>query len=114
MIEFASPCSAAGLSSNASSSPTSRAMADPSADHEIHCSRDAMITIVPKESMQAVGVVTWALPHNPGRPPPTELAMTTAAVGPILAIDLGKYKSVACGYDSASGEVAFRSVGSRR
>src|SRR5437867_889475 len=49
----------------------------------------------PKESMQAVGVVTWALPHNPGRPPPTELAAmkttTTAATvstaRTILALD---------------------------
>jgi transposase len=40
--------------------------------------------------------------------------MSVTAVGPILAIDLGKYKSVACVYAGDSGEVAFRTVGSRR
>jgi transposase len=40
--------------------------------------------------------------------------VTTTAVGPILAIDLGKYKSVACRYDRESGEVAFRSLASSR
>src|SRR5262245_53288690 len=40
--------------------------------------------------------------------------MCTAIVRPILAIDLGKYKSVACVYDRDSGEVVFRSVPSSR
>jgi transposase len=40
--------------------------------------------------------------------------MSVSTVGPILAIDLGKYKSVACVCDAESGEVAFRSVSSRR
>jgi transposase len=67
--------------------------------------------------MQAVGVVTWALPHNPGRPPPTELAARktttvrpTPATGVILALDLGTYKSVACRYAPDSGAVQFRTV----
>ena len=30
-----------------------------------------------------------------------------ATAGPILAIDLGKYKSVACVHDAATGEIAF-------
>ena len=38
--------------------------------------------------------------------------MCVSTVGPILAIDLGKYKSVACVYDRDSGEVVFRSVSS--
>jgi transposase len=42
-------------------------------------------------------------------------ATTTAATaGPILAIDLGKYKSVACGYDPATAEVAFASFETTR
>jgi transposase len=40
--------------------------------------------------------------------------MFTSAVNPILAIDLGKYKSVACIYDRHSGEVSFRSIPSSR
>jgi transposase len=40
--------------------------------------------------------------------------MSVSTVGPILAIDLGKYKSVACVYDRDSGEVVFRSVSSSR
>jgi transposase len=40
--------------------------------------------------------------------------MSVSTVGPILAIDLGKYKSVACVYDGDTGEVTFRTVGSRR
>jgi transposase len=40
--------------------------------------------------------------------------MCVSTVGPILAIDLGKYKSVACVYDRDSGEVVFRSVPSSR
>jgi len=33
--------------------------------------------------------------------------LTTSAVGPILAIDLGKYKSVGCTHEGAGGEIAF-------
>jgi transposase len=33
--------------------------------------------------------------------------LTTCAVGPILAIDLGKYKSVACVHENVGGEIAF-------
>jgi transposase len=40
--------------------------------------------------------------------------MSASSVRAILAIDLGKYKSVACVYDRDSGEVAFRTVSSRR
>jgi transposase len=40
--------------------------------------------------------------------------MFTPSVRAILAIDLGKYKSVACTYDRESGEVVFRSVPSCR
>src|SRR5262245_14340881 len=39
-------------------------------------------------------------------------ATTTAA--PILAIDLGKYKSVACDYDSATAEAAFATFDTSR
>ena len=54
--------------------------------------------------MQAVGVVTWGYHTFQGRPPTRSLHMTTSttsvttatAAGPVLAIDLGKYKSVAC------------------
>jgi transposase len=40
--------------------------------------------------------------------------MTASTVRTILAIDLGKYKSVACAYDRDTGEVRFRSVPSSR
>ena len=40
-------------------------------------------------------------------------AVTGTAAGPILAIDLGKYKSVACTYRSAA-EYAFQSVPTSR
>ena len=33
--------------------------------------------------------------------------LTTSAVGPILGIDLGKYKSVGCTHEGAGGEIAF-------
>ena len=33
--------------------------------------------------------------------------LTTSAVGPILGIDLGKYKSVGCTHGGAGGEIAF-------
>jgi transposase len=37
-----------------------------------------------------------------------------ATAGPILAIDLGKYKSVACAYDPATAEVAFATFDTTR
>lgn len=40
--------------------------------------------------------------------------MCASTVRPILAIDLGKYKSVACVYNRESGEVIFRSITSSR
>ena len=40
--------------------------------------------------------------------------MLTAPVERILAIDLGKYKSVACDYHAASGEVAFTTLDTGR
>jgi transposase len=43
----------------------------------------------------------------------TTTAATTAA-GTILAIDLGKYKSVACAYDRATAAADFRAVGTSR
>src|SRR5262249_26869344 len=61
--------------------------------------------------MQAVGDGTVRVTSNP-RPSPhgactmTTTAKTTAA-DTILAIDLGKYKSVACVCDRVSGEVRF-------
>jgi transposase len=66
--------------------------------------------------MQVVGVrdslkgITVSQHHEP----PQELAMTTptvalTATGPILAIDLGKYKSVACVYDPATAQPRFDS-----
>src|SRR5437773_11862900 len=39
---------------------------------------------------------------------------TTAAVSAILAIDLGKYKSVACWYDAASAPARFESFATSR
>src|SRR5947209_19403949 len=48
---------------------------------------------------------------------PQELAMnaaTSAAAGPILALDLGKYKSVACVHDATSGELRFTSFETTR
>ena len=43
----------------------------------------------------------------------TTTAVTTAA-GPILAIDLGKYKCVACVYDRATAQADFRSIDTSR
>ena len=42
--------------------------------------------------------------------------MTTTVVlaSAILAIDLGKYKSVACEYVTATGEVTFRTIDTGR
>jgi transposase len=40
----------------------------------------------------------------------TTTANTTTAVRPILAIDLGKYKCVACIYERATGAAQFRSI----
>src|SRR5688572_10998007 len=54
-----------------------------------------------------------AAPYRGGdRPRRTEeLAMTGST---ILAIDLGKYKSVACAYDRATAAAAFRTVPTSR
>jgi transposase len=38
----------------------------------------------------------------------------TAPANPILAVDLGKYKSVACVHDSAAGEIAFTTFDTSR
>ena len=35
------------------------------------------------------------------------MTTTTVTASPILALDLGKYKSVACVHDQASGEICF-------
>jgi hypothetical protein len=43
----------------------------------------------------------------------TTTAVTTAA-GPILAIDLGKYKCVACLYDRATAAAEFRTIDTSR
>ena len=43
----------------------------------------------------------------------TTTAVTTAA-GPILAIDLGKYKCVACLYDRATAQAGFRAIETSR
>jgi transposase len=40
----------------------------------------------------------------------TPTARTATAAGPILAIDLGKYKCVACLYDRATARAEFRSI----
>jgi transposase len=40
----------------------------------------------------------------------TTTAAKTATAGPILAIDLGKYKCVACAYDPATAAAEFRSI----
>jgi hypothetical protein len=37
-------------------------------------------------------------------------ATTTATTTAILALDLGKYKSVACAYDPAGGEARFHTL----
>ena len=69
------------------------------------------------ESMQAVWrVVVWRLPLA-RTPRPRRLAMTAngpPVVGAILAIDLGKYTSVACEYRGASDGVRFHTVRTRR
>jgi hypothetical protein len=57
--------------------------------------------------------------HVPRFPHPTELApMTTATTAPttatILAIDLGRYKSVACAYDRATTTARFHTLDSTR
>jgi hypothetical protein len=41
-------------------------------------------------------------------------ANTTATTSAILALDLGKYKSVACAYDSADGEARFHTLPTSR
>src|SRR5689334_6351081 len=38
----------------------------------------------------------------------------TPTAGPILALDLGKYKSVACAYDPATGAAAFATLSTGR
>src|SRR4051812_37071726 len=55
----------------------------------------------PRESMQAVGVTVRGSPLTDRR-----LAMTDT----ILAVDLGRYKSVACVYDRATRAHAFRTI----
>ncbi len=37
-------------------------------------------------------------------------SMTTPAAITVLAVDLGKFKSVACRYDPATGEHAFQTI----
>ena len=39
---------------------------------------------------------------------------TTASTNIILAIDLGKYKSVACVHDQATGEIGFTTLETTR
>src|SRR5262249_22070507 len=58
------------------------------------------------ELMQAVGVPWGASPRHT-----EELAMTSA---PILAVDLGKYKCVACAYGRAAAAAAFHTVTTSR
>ena len=41
-------------------------------------------------------------------------ATTTATTTAILAVDLGKYKSVACAYDAADGEARFQTLPTSR
>src|SRR5262249_42937967 len=60
----------------------------------------------PKEPMQAVGVPWGASPRHT-----EELAMTSA---PILAVDLGKYKCVACAYGRAAAAAEFHTVTTSR
>src|SRR5206468_1468111 len=59
------------------------------------------------------GVVPWAY-HRPRSPsPPGACTMTTAkatATRTILALDLGKYKSVACAYQGGPAEARFDSL----
>src|SRR5262249_46334845 len=58
----------------------------------------------------------WCYHTSPRPSPHGACTMTTTAVksapaaGPILAIDLGKYKCVACLYDRATGAAEFRSI----
>jgi transposase len=56
--------------------------------------------------MQAAGVLWGQPPH-----PTEELSMTGTT---ILAIDLGKYKCVACAYDRATAAAEFRTVTTSR
>jgi hypothetical protein len=65
----------------------------------------ATLTFVERIHASRGGVVTGSY-HIPNYLRPTELAMkttnTTAAAGCILAIDLGKFKSVACLYPTTA------------
>jgi transposase len=45
---------------------------------------------------------------------PTTTATAPTATGPILAIDLGRYKSVACGYDRATRSASFQTLDTGR
>ena len=44
----------------------------------------------------------------------TTTAATPTAAGPILAIDLGKYKCVACAYDRATAAGDYRTIDTSR
>src|SRR5262245_43551181 len=63
---------------------------------------------------------TLAGAPQPGSPPPTGLApmpataTATPTAGPILAIDLGRYKSVACAHDPATRAAPSRALDTGR
>ena len=73
------------------------------------------------------GVVTWKLRLNPSPSPhgacqktTTQAAKRTSAprapifAPSIVAIDLGKFKSVACGYDAKTGECQYHTFVTER
>src|SRR5579884_3561617 len=78
---------------------------------------DTSFTAIPrcclKNPCKPWGIGYSEVDQSPISPSPKELALTTATF-PILAIDLGKYKSVACWYAPASGEVGFANFSTRR
>src|SRR5215471_8792372 len=66
----------------------------------------------PKESMQAVGCGNVGSYHTTPLPSPHGACMMNtitknASTNVIVAVDLGKYKSVACVHDPATGEYRF-------
>src|SRR5262245_29023754 len=71
--------------------------------------------------MQAVGCGSLGVATPPQPPSPhgactmtTTTAPATTAAGTILAIDLGKYKSVACAYDRATAQPSFDGIATGR
>src|SRR5687768_6625210 len=75
-----------------------------------------MCFLRPKESMQAVGACWPECYQQPNPHYPTGACImnvvvnTSAGKKTILAVDLGKYKSVACIHDQDGGEIRFSTI----